>query len=301
VQAATQASPNAPFNASVFRAEQPQHTVQISRQFYVARHEVTQEQYQKIVGKNPSYFSATGEGSGKVNGSTSRYPVEHVSWYDAVEFCNKLSASEDQAAAYRIDYTYDQATNFRESVLGPDGSITWANVDLTGNNGYRLLTEAEWEYCCRANTTTAFNFGSALNGTKANVNGGYPFGTSPGNNLGRTTNVGSYPKNAFGLYDMHGNVWEWCYDELVSDVYSKRSGVTVDPGVKEDGSLSGREPRVLRGGSWDFYGRAAYARSAYRNYMAPAYRKGFYGFRIAFSVAPQTAPGVPNLFPDDNE
>ncbi len=220
-------------------------------------------------------------------GQANRYPVEHVSWYDAAEFCNKLSASEDQAAAYRIQYTYDQATNFRESVLGPDGSITWANVELTGNPGYRLLTEAEWEYSCRANTTTAFNFGSALNGTKANVNGGYPFGTSSGNNLVRTTNVGSCPQNAFGLYDMHGNVGEWCYDEWVSDVYSKRIGVTVDPIGDDAQDRSGRPTRVFRGGSWDFYGRPAYARSAYRTNLAPLQKQGFYGFRIAFSVAVQ--------------
>ena len=114
-----------------------------------------------------------------------------------------------------------------------------------GRLGYRLPTEAEWEYACRANTTTPFHFGSVLNGDKANVDGNDPFGTTTkGKYLGRTTTVGSYAANAFGLNDMHGNVREWCFDVFDETAYGSRAGTTSDPTV-----TSGSKYRVLRGGS----------------------------------------------------
>ena len=128
-------------------------------------YEVTQGEYEKVMGVNPSSFKTV---SGQ---DTSRFPVEQVSWNDAVEFCQKLSAKD---------------------------GVT-----------YRLPTEAEWEYACRAGATTTFHFGGTLNGDKANVDGSNPYGTATkGPFLQRTTTGGSYPKNAFGLFDMHGNVWE---------------------------------------------------------------------------------------------
>lgn len=102
-----------------------------------------------------------------------------------------------------------------------------ATLSIAGGNGYRLPTEAEWEYACRATTTSAFHFGDVLNGDSANVNGNFPFGTTKkGKYLGRPTTVGSYRQNNFGLFDMHANVWEWCWDSFDDKAYAKRSGTT---------------------------------------------------------------------------
>ena len=133
------------------------HRVQISKPFYMGTYTVTQREYEKVMQRNPSYFSVNGKGKDDVAGmDTSRFPVEQVSWYDAKEFCNTLSEREGKT--------------------------------------YRLPTEAEWEYACRAGTTTPFNFGSELNGTQANCYGSEPYGTtSSGPYLARTTKVGSYP------------------------------------------------------------------------------------------------------------
>ena len=138
---------------------------------------------------------------------------------------------------------------------------------------YRLPTEAEWEYCCRAGTSTPFHFGSALNGKQANCNGNYPYGTTEtGPCLGKTSPVGSYPPNAWGLYDMHGNVWEWCQDWL--DSYPKQS--VTDPRGPEVGSGC-----VHRGGGWDI--AAAGCRSASRSWNVPSRRDNGHGFRLALS------------------
>jgi formylglycine-generating enzyme required for sulfatase activity len=108
---------------------------------------------------------------------------------------------------------------------------------------YRLPTEAEWEYACRAGTATPFHFGDACNGREANVNGQNPFGTkTKGPYLGRTTTVGSYKPNAFGLFDMHGNVWEWCEDYYDKDFYSKR--------ISDDPQNDNGEYHVYRGGGF---------------------------------------------------
>ena len=192
------------------------------------------------MGTNPSRFkSVAGQ-------DTSRFPVESVSWNDAVEFCKKLSEKD---------------------------GVT-----------YRLPTEAEWEYACRAGTTTTFHFGSMLNGDKANVNGSNPYGTATkGPFLQRTTTVGLYPKNAFGLFDMHGNVWEWCEDVYDEKAYASRSGTTTDPKV-----TSGSEYRVLRGGSW--FNGSRYTRSASRSRYSPDDRNGVDGFRVVISSAAVRTP-----------
>ena len=136
--------------------------------------------------------------------------------------------------------------------------------------GCRLPTEAEWEYACRAGTTTPFNTGLCLSTSQANYNGNYPYsGCSAGSELGSTQPVGSYAPNAWGLYDMHGNVWEWC-----SDWYGSYSGVSQN---NPTGPASGSN-RVLRGGSWNDYGR--HCRSAFRNTYGPSYRDNFIGFRL---------------------
>lgn len=161
--------------------EGPQHPVEITKDFYMGIYPVTQSEYEAVMGRNPSYFSAAGQGKERVAGMDTRgFPVEYVSWHDASEFCKKL-------------------TEMDESL--PEG---WE---------YRLPTEAEWEYACRAGTTTPFHFGSTLSSYQANFNGDHPYGDAPkGPYLKRTCEVGSYKCNGWGLYDMHGNVWEWCLD-----------------------------------------------------------------------------------------
>jgi len=169
------------------------------------------------MGTNPSLFSASGKGKDEVSGEdTSRFPVERVSWEDAVEFCRELSLLPEEKTEGRI---------------------------------YRLPSEAEWEYACRAGTTTPFHFGHQLNGNEANCLGNCPYGTeTKGPFLRRTTTVGSYQPNAFGLYDMHGNVWEWCQDWYGKDYY--RNSPVDDP----QGPSSGASYRVIRGGNWQAVG-----------------------------------------------
>ncbi len=164
-----------------------------------------------------------------------RCPVEGVSWNDARAFIRKLNARR-------------------------------------GRFTYRLPTEAEWEYACRAGTTTPFAFGSSLSSRQANFNG-FPYGgAAEGVNRRRTTTVGSFRPNAWGLYDMHGNVWEWCEDW---------HNYNYD-GAPADGSawlsVGLRRFRVLRGGSWN--DRGYYLRSAERGGEASGSRRGVYGFRI---------------------
>ena len=220
--------------------EGPQHSVRITQPFYMGVYEVTQGEYQSVMGSNPSSFPKNGKLKRKVSGmEADKLPVETVSWDNAQEFCRKLSFRDGQT--------------------------------------YRLPTEAEWEYACRAGTTTPFHFGSTLNGDKGNVDGNSPYGaTTKGKSLGRTTTVGAYAKNDFGLYDVHGNVWEWCEDVYDESAYGRRSGTTSDPKV-----TSGSTDRVVRGGSWNLVPRLA--RSADRVRTAPGGRNNSYGFRVVFS------------------
>jgi formylglycine-generating enzyme required for sulfatase activity len=223
--------------------EKPQHWVRFTKPFYLAKYIVTQEQYERLMGRNPSHFSATGGGKEKVAAlDKRRFPVETVSWEEAVDFCRRLSKLPEEKRCGRV---------------------------------YRLPTEAEWEYACRAgaSSSTPFPFSTTLSSTQANFNGNFPYGgPSKGSYLERTTAVGSYPANAWGLYDMHGNVWQWCSDRFGADYYTKSP--REDPvGPSEDAD------RVARGGSWFSGGRNC--RSASRNRFEPATRSNSLGFRVA--------------------
>jgi formylglycine-generating enzyme required for sulfatase activity len=192
--------------------ERPQHWVQIPR-FYLGQFLITQEQWQVLMGKNPSFFQGD-----------DNLPVEKVSWLESIAFCQKLSAK-------------------------------------TGRT-YRLPSEAEWEYACRAGSEKPFAFGKTINSEVVNYDGNYPYGKVPkGNYLEKTTPAGKFPANSFGLYDMHGNLWEWCLDEWANDY--------IDAPV--DGSASGDinsrdsdKTRVIRGGSW--LNDGTYCRSAFRDF-----------------------------------
>jgi formylglycine-generating enzyme required for sulfatase activity len=218
-------------------------------------HEVTQAQYQKIVGSNPSHFSATGAGRDAVGGLDTRdFPVEQVSWEAAVEFCKRLSALEAEQKAGRV---------------------------------YRLPSEAEWEYACRAGSrqTTPFSHGTWLAGNIANIDGRHPYGGGKKwKTPGRTCKVGSYRPNAWGLYDMHGNVWEWTADWYGNDYY--RTGPAKDPRGPD---LNGDMSRVRRGGSWQFGGGAA--RSAARSWGVYSFTFNDVGFRVVCELRP--APSAP--------
>ncbi|OUL23670.1 bifunctional serine/threonine-protein kinase/formylglycine-generating enzyme family protein [Nostoc sp. 106C] len=206
--------------------EKPQHEVKVPG-FFMGKYEVTQTQYQAIMGSNPSKFK------------DEKRPVEQVSWSDAVEFCQKLSQK-------------------------------------TGRT-YRLPSEAEWEYACRAGTTTPFYFGETITSDLVNYDGNYAYASgTKGQYRQQTTPVGSFPPNAFGLYDMHSNVWEWCQDNYYQNYQ----------GAPTDGSFwltSGdKTSHLLRGGSW--YHVPGYCRSANRSSVGAVIRNLYIGFRVVVSA-----------------
>lgn len=218
------------------------HQVTITQDYYLSVYEVTQAQYKTITGKNPSYFQGkvierhpqTGRVEKEISIDSANYPVEQVTWDDAVDFCKRLSDLPQEKQAGRV---------------------------------YKLPTEAQWEYACRAGSQTAFDFGP-----EANSLGNHAWFVM--NSNGRTHAVGEKQPNAWGLYDMHGNVWEWCSDWFGD--YPKAS--VSDPAGVKDGTY-----RILRGGSWDY--AAAYCRSANRNGLGPSSRYNDFGFRVALSSA----------------
>jgi formylglycine-generating enzyme required for sulfatase activity/serine/threonine protein kinase len=220
--------------------DEKQHQVTISKAFLLGATEVTQGQWQRMMGRNPSYFKNCGDDC----------PVENVSWNDAVDFCNKLSDREGLTRCY-------------------DGA-EW-NRSCTG---YRLPTEAEWEYAARAGTTTAFNMGKCLSTDQANYEGNYPQeGCPKGQYREKPVRVGSFSANSWGLYDMLGNVWELTWDWYGS----YPSGSVTDPTGASGGSV-----RVYRGGGWINVARGC--RSANRNVVVPGDRFNILGFRLSRSV-----------------
>jgi len=244
------------------------HSVTINSGFCMGIYEVTQKQYQDLVGTNPSSFRQPV--SPETN--TDNYPVEQVRWYDALVFCNKLSMKEGLSPAYRISGSTDPAV--WGNLTAGNSTSAWDAVQIVaGSTGYRLPTEAQWEYACRAGTTTAFNWGTdTISSGHANYNATVKDDNNPtamATTLARTTIVGSYPVNACGLFDMHGNVWEWCWDR-----YGAYPG-----GAQQDpmGASSGAD-HVYRGGAWRFPGQAL--RSACRNHSSPNSRDSAVGFRL---------------------
>ena len=214
-------------------AEGPQTQVTISKPFLLGKYEVTQAQWEAVMGSNPSHFKGDPD-----------LPVEQVSWEDALAFCRKLTARAKK---------------------------------LNGL-AFSLPTEAQWEYACRAGTSTPFHYGNELRSGMANFGGRYEYLAGQGQTenksgtyLRKTTRVGSYRANAWGLYDMHGNVWEWCLDWWGDKL---PGGSAVDPRGPSTGSV-----RVYRGGGWCDDGQ--YCRSADRYGSAPTSRCNYLGFRVA--------------------
>jgi formylglycine-generating enzyme required for sulfatase activity len=248
--------------ASRDSAEETQHQVTLTG-FSMSKYQVTQAQYEAVTGVNPSNFKSFVA----PETSTANRPVENVTWYDAIEFCNKLSEQELLTPVYTITGR-TPATGYpiTAATVTPDWS----------KNGYRLPTEAEWEYACRAGTATPFNTGNNITTDQANYDGRYPYNENQaGVFRNRTTGVESFAPNGWDLYDMHGNVHAWCWDRYDKDYYS--SSPEQDP----TGPVSGNF-RVIRGGSW--YSDGHQLRSARRSNYEPNSRSYTIGFRVVRSV-----------------
>jgi formylglycine-generating enzyme required for sulfatase activity len=209
--------------------------------FFMGKYQVTQAQWQAVA-KFPQVNRELNPDPSRFKGANR--PVEQVSWDDAIEFCSRLSQD-------------------------------------TGRP-YRLPSEAEWEYACRAGTTTPFHFGETITTDLANYDGNYTYGQGPkGVYREETTEVGSFGvANNFGLYDMHGNVWEWCQDEW----HDSYDGAPTD-GSAWLGNEEGSDTRLLRGGSWG--NDPGNCRSAYRNYLS-FFVIDDIGFRVACGGSART-------------
>jgi formylglycine-generating enzyme len=242
--------------------DETQHQVRVS-EFYMSKYEVTVAEFRKFVAATgyrtdaekgggsyifdgTNYVNTAGVNwrhgiSGNVRPqSEENHPVVHVSWNDAVAYCKALSAKRGKV--------------------------------------YRLPTEAEWEYACRAGSRTPFSTGENLPTNQANYDGNYPYNGNPtGVYRQNTVAVNRFAPNAWGLYNMHGNVWEWCSDRYDPSYYDecKANHTVINPAGSSTGST-----RVLRGGSW--YNLAETCRSAYRRGSTPGSRTYDLGFRLVF-------------------
>jgi formylglycine-generating enzyme required for sulfatase activity len=226
----------------------PIHSATLSA-FRISRFEITQELYQATVGKNPS----------AKNGPS--LPVDSVSWYDAVEFCNALSLRDGLQPVYSIDKTKADPNN-----VGSSDPLKWTVAQDMTKSGYRLPTEAEWEYAYRAGSAGDFYWGNAINDDYLWYDGNSGAVTHP---------VGMRTPNAFGLYDMSGNVWEWCWDWW-TDYSQYASALSTTNPV---GQAAG-ENRMFKGGGATSKATDPIRAASHAWNANPNYRDGNLGFRV---------------------
>ncbi len=232
--------------------EKPRRKVKINRAFFLGKTEVTQAEYEEVIGSNPSAFSAKGLNKARVKDlDTSKHPVESVSWLDAVRFCNRLSERHELKPYYKID-----------------GEV----VTIRGGDGYRLPTEAEWEYACRAGATTTWHFGEKSADLKDHA-------WFADNSDDRTHPVGQKKANPWGLYDMYGNVPEWCWDRY--DERYRAYMQASDPPGPGTGST-----RVIRGDAWNSPGPRTPARAGLGFTYGSGGSINIVGFRVARNAEP---------------
>ncbi|MCL1991848.1 MAG: formylglycine-generating enzyme family protein, partial [Spirochaetes bacterium] len=251
--------------------EGQQRQVTISRGFWMGVYPVTQEEWKRVMGSNPSRFNAN-PAAGETQG---RRPVEQVSWFDALVFANRLSIMEGLSPAYSIggstnpdDWGAVPETNFWYDAPDLEALAIWDAVEIVPNStGWRLPTEAQWEYAARAGTTTAFSNGATDFQNQASVDG---IGWFSFNSGSMTREVGLKNANPWGLHDIHGNVWELCWD---------RYGPYPNQAQTDPTGASSGSGRVNRGGSLAISAR--YARSANRGHIIdPSFRYYRVGFRL---------------------
>jgi formylglycine-generating enzyme required for sulfatase activity len=287
------------FNEPEIHENETPHRVTLTEGFYMGKYPVTQAEWEAVMGKasNISYFPDPNFGDKYYLDRGAEFPVENINWYQAIVYCNLLSMEEGLSPAYEMQ----TVANAGVWSTDPDdwgdipfsSSIRWNNARMVADSGgYRLPTEAQWEYACRAGTTTPFNTGNTIAGPvvknyeiaggQANYNGYHPYnnedGTvydSKGAALDQTVPVGLFEPNAWGLYDMHGNVSEWCWDWDEADY---GTGARTDPKGPATGTF-----RIIRGGSW--YDKATYLRSAFRNGYTPQTPSEKNGFRVVRPIS----------------